>query len=100
MAKETTNNELARMVAEGFKGVDKRFDEVDKRFEKIDKQFNKIDDKFEQVDNRLEHIDARLDTMSKDIAIIKEHFVYRHEFNDLLDRVKYLEEKMGIDSGK
>jgi hypothetical protein len=31
-----TNEELARMIAEGFHGMDERFDQVDMRFDKIE----------------------------------------------------------------
>lgn len=33
------------------------------------------------------------------LAVMKGEVVYRHEFEDVLDRVKYLEKKLGIDSG-
>ena len=97
MNKELTNDKLGQMIAEGFEGVDKRFEAMDKR---MDKRFEGIDNKLEQVDTRLEHIDARLDLLTKDVTTIKEHIVYRYEFNDLMARVKYMEVKMGIESGK
>ncbi len=76
---------LARMIKNGFDETAKKVD-VDKRFE--------------QVDNRLDHIDARLSNIEQDIAEIKKHFVYRYEFEDLMARVKYLEQKLGVESGK
>lgn len=39
-------------------------------------------------------------TIERDIAEIRSHFVYRDEFEDLMARVKYLEQKLGIKSGK
>jgi len=33
----TTNNDLARMIAKGFEGVDQRFDGMDKRLDRIEK---------------------------------------------------------------
>ncbi len=33
----TTNDDLAMMIAKGFEGVDKRFEDMDKRFDKIEK---------------------------------------------------------------
>lgn len=108
MDKETKNEfeNLARMIQIGFDEtakkieVDKRFEQIDKRFEQVDKHFNTIDKHFEQVDNRLDHIDARLANIEQDIAEIKKHFIYRDEFEDLMGRVKYLETKLGVESGK
>ena len=54
---EITNNELARIIAEGFHGVDERFDSTEKRFD--------------GVDSRLNGIDARLDNIEK--ILLGEH---------------------------
>ncbi|MEK7170582.1 MAG: hypothetical protein AAB767_04820 [Patescibacteria group bacterium] len=43
MAKKMTIEDLAIITANGFKGVDKRFDEVDKRFDEVDKRFDRIE---------------------------------------------------------
>lgn len=43
MTKKTTIENLAVITANGFKGVDKRFDEVDKRFDGVDKRFDRIE---------------------------------------------------------
>ncbi len=92
MAKKITIEDLALMVQRGFDETAKKAD-VDRRFDDIDKRF-------EQVDNRLDHMDARLSNIEQDIAEIKKHFVYRYEFEDLMARVKYLEQKLGVESGK
>jgi len=73
---------LARVVARGFEGIDKRFEQVDKRFER--------------VDGHLLHIDARLDTIEHDITEIRKHFVYRDEFEEVLSRLSVIEKKLGI----
>jgi archaellum component FlaC len=105
--KEVTNEELARMVAKGFAHVDKRFDEVDNRFEHVDKRFEQVDERFEKVDERFEQVDRRfasieatLSTMRDDINGIHRDMVYKDEMEDLMARVKYVEMKLGIDSGK
>ncbi|MBI3799355.1 MAG: hypothetical protein HY268_20615 [Deltaproteobacteria bacterium] len=86
----------AEMVQRGFENVDKRFEQIDARFEQIDARFEQIDARFEKVDARLAHIDARLDTIERDIRDL----VHREEFTDLMARVKYIEEKLNIESGK
>lgn len=40
---EITNDELARMIKEGFDAVDKRFELVDKRFDKIELRLERIE---------------------------------------------------------
>ncbi|MEK7575761.1 MAG: hypothetical protein AAB491_01585 [Patescibacteria group bacterium] len=106
MAKETTINDLARMIAEGFKetakkaDIDKRFEQVDEQFKQVDKRFERVDGQFEGVNGRLDNIDNRLLVIERDIAEIRSHFVYREEFEDLMARVKYLEKRLEIESGK
>lgn len=98
-----TMDRLALMVGRGFNEVygrmSKGFDEAAKKKE-VDVKFEQVDRRFDHVDATLEHMDARLFQVEKDVAEIKRHFVYRDEFDDLMSRVKYLEEKLGIDSGK
>ena len=101
--KKTTIDDLAGMVKHGFDSVDKRFEQVYKRFDHItetmvDKAtFNKFAD---NVDRRFGHLEARMSTMERDVAEIRKHFVYRDEFEDALARIRLLEKKMGIQSGK
>ena len=55
--------------------------------------------RFDSVDTRLDNMDARMGRMQGDISDLRGEIVYRHEFEDVLGRVKYLERKMGIESG-
>ena len=83
---------LAAMVKSGFDETAKKAD--------VDARFEQIDQRLEQIDQRLDHVDARLLVIERDIAEIRSHFVYREEFEDLMARVKYLEKKLNIESGK
>jgi len=48
---------------------------------------------------RLDYLDARVGRIEADIHELRDEVVYRHEFEDVLGRVKYLERKLGIESG-
>lgn len=86
---------------EGLAGMVKRgFDEVDKRFEQVDRRFEQVDKRFDHLEGRMDHTDARMGRMEADLSEIRGNIVYRHEFEDLLARVKYVETKLGIESGK
>lgn len=89
---EVTIEKLAVMIGKGFAHVDSRFDEVEKRFGGIDTRLG-------HLDTRVDHMDARLGRIEADLHELRDEIVYRHEFEDVLDRVKYLEKKLGIDSG-
>lgn len=92
---------ISKMTIDGLAVIVKKgFDEVGAKFEQVDARFEQVDRRFDHVDATLEHMDARLFQVEKDVAEIKRHFVYRDEFDDLMSRVKYLEEKLGIESGK
>jgi len=53
-----------------------------------------------RIDDRMDHLDARMGRMEADLHEIKGNIVYKYEFEDLAARVKYLETKLGIESGK
>jgi predicted DNA-binding protein len=52
-----------------------------------------------EMNERLDHLDARVGRMEADIHELRGEIVYRHEFEDALARIKYLEKKLGIESG-
>jgi hypothetical protein len=58
-----------------------------------------MNERFEKVDARLDHLDARVGRIEADIHELRGEIVYRHEFEDVLGRVKYIEKKLGIESG-
>ncbi|MBI3336291.1 hypothetical protein HYZ98_01850 [Candidatus Peregrinibacteria bacterium] len=55
--------------------------------------------RFSEVNTRLDHLDARVGRIEADINELQGEIVYRHEFEDALSRIKYLERKLGIESG-
>lgn len=86
---EKNIDDLAIIVKKGFDRVDKRFEEVDKRFDQIDKRL-------ELIEARIEHMDARLRMIEMDVAEIRKQLVYRDEFERLITRVEFLEQKLQI----
>ena len=48
---------------------------------------------------RLDHLDARVGRIEADVHDLRDEMVHRREFEDVLDRVKYIEKKLGIESG-
>jgi hypothetical protein len=105
MDKETKKEfeSLGRMVKSGFDAAAQKSD-----IERLDKNIDDLDRAMDErllaleskTDNGFKSVNARLFTIERDIAEIRSHFVYRHEFEDLMGRVKYLEQKLGIKSGK
>jgi tetrahydromethanopterin S-methyltransferase subunit G len=97
--KNITLDDLARMIKRGFNETAKKAD-VDARFEHIDKRFEQVDKRFERLENVVadgfRNIHARLELIERDIQT----FVTREEFDDLMARMKYVEKKIGILSGK
>lgn len=53
----------------------------------------------EEVNTRLDHLDARMGRVEADIHELEKGVIYRHEFEDALGRIKYIERKLGIESG-
>jgi hypothetical protein len=48
---------------------------------------------------RLDHLDARVGRIEADVHTLRDEMVHRQEFQDALDRIKYIEKKLGIESG-
>ena len=71
-----------------------------KGFEGVDEQFAGVKNDIKRIDDRMDHLDARMGRMEADLHEIKGNIVYKYEFEDLAARVKYLETKLGIESGK
>ncbi len=69
--KETEHEELVRMIAQGFAGVDVRFT------------------KFE----------SDLSTVKRDVAFMRSNFINREEFDALAKRVTFLEHRTGTKVG-
>jgi len=68
--------------------------------EMVNKSFQTLTDTvnagFASVNARFDYANARLATIERDVKDI----IHREEFDDLMARVKYLEQKMGIQSGR
>ena len=52
-----------------------------------------------RLTTRLDHLDARVGRIEADVHGLRDEMVHRQEFQDILDRVKYIERKLGIESG-
>jgi hypothetical protein len=48
---------------------------------------------------RSSELDARVGRIEADVHTLRDEMVHRQEFQDILDRVKYIERKLGIESG-
>ena len=53
----------------------------------------------QKINARMDNTDAHLGLLQSDVREIKEDMVYRHEFEDARDRIKYMERKLAIESG-
>jgi hypothetical protein len=58
-----------------------------------------MNQKFDAVETRLDHLDARVGRIEADVHALRDEMVHRREFEDVLGRVKYIEKKLGIESG-
>jgi tetrahydromethanopterin S-methyltransferase subunit G len=87
MHKSITIDDLAKMINEGFKTTATKED------------IRAVNTRFDSVESRLDHLDARVGRIEADVHALRDEMVHRQEFQDVLDRVKYIEKKLGIESG-
>jgi hypothetical protein len=83
----TTSEDLARMINEGFKSTATKED------------INAVNTRFDGIDSRLDNLDARVARIEVDVHALRDEMVHRREFEDALDRIAYIEKKLGIESG-
>lgn len=95
LKKEVTNEELARMVAEGFAQTATKDD-----VRAVEKRLDKLEVGYVNVNARLGHVETQVDRMSDEIKDINNKMVSRDEFDDLTSRVKCTERKLNIKSGR
>ena len=76
--KNTTINQLARMIKHGFDGTDKNFNKANKRFDKVET-------KLSNLENGQGEIKLKLDRVA-----------YRFEVEELDHRPKRVEAKLGL----
>jgi hypothetical protein len=86
-----TIDDLAHMIDEGFKTTASKEDIVEVRQEMQAMEG--------RLTTRLDNLDARVGRIEADVHGLRDEMVHRREFEDALDRVKYIEKKLGIESG-
>jgi hypothetical protein len=91
MDNPTTIDDLARMINEGFKTTATKDDVTALRSE--------VNEKFDVVNSHLNNLDARVGRIEADVHMLRDEMVHRQEFQDVLDRVTYIEKQLGIESG-
>ena len=100
--KTATLDDLALMIGKGFNEVHEKFDKVDERFDGLEGRMDKLeggmDNLEKKVDDGFLRANARFDTIEMRIQDLD--VISRIEFDDLMERVKFIEMKLGIISGK
>jgi predicted RNase H-like nuclease (RuvC/YqgF family) len=114
---KVTIEDLAIMVNKGFEEVGSKFKGVYSQFETMDSKLESMDSKLESMDSKLESMDSKLESMSAQLeetaskddiryldskidSLKQDNAIHKYEFEDLSARVKYVETKAGIESGK
>jgi len=54
--------------------------------------------RLDSIDSQLGNLDARVGRIEADVHALRDEMVHRQEFRDALDRIKYIEKKLGIES--
>ena len=107
-----TIDKLAQMVANGFSEFGGRINELNESLsgridesaknlkDEMNQRFAQVNMRFEEIDVELRYIKTDLKYVKEDVSEIKRDMIPPLEFEDLMARVKYAEEKIGIESGK
>jgi hypothetical protein len=66
---------------------------------RVNTRFDSVESRLDTLDGRVDTLDARLGRIEADVHALRDEMVHRQEFQDALDRIKYIEKKLGIESG-
>lgn len=109
MIEKMTIDDLALMVQKGFQEVGNDVQRLENQMatkediQRLEEQVIATKEDLqvfrEESNVRFDHLDARAGRIEADIHELQEGVVYRHEFEDVLGRIKYIERKLGIESG-
>jgi hypothetical protein len=66
---------------------------------RVNTRFDSVESRLDTLDGRVDTLDARLGRIEADVHALRDEMVHRQEFQDVLDRIKYIEKKLGIESG-
>jgi hypothetical protein len=66
---------------------------------RVNTRFDAVESRLDTLDGRVDIFDARLGRIEADVHALRDEMIHRREFEDVLDRVKYIEKKLGIESG-
>jgi archaellum component FlaC len=95
-----TLEKLAQMVGNGFNDTVERFKRVDDKFAQVNNQLKEVDKRLYEMDTDIRYIKAELSEVKSDVIQIKDNTTPPVEFEDLSGRIRYVERKLGIKSGK
>jgi archaellum component FlaC len=87
----TTIEDMARLIQNTMASK--------KDIEEVKEDIRGINTRLDGIDSRLDNIDARVGRIEADVHALRDEMVHRRECEDVLDRVKYIEKKLGIESG-
>ena len=93
--KKVTMDDLAAMVQRGFVETAKKAD-VDSLRGGFDSLRTELGEFKKETRDNFAHVHTRLGMIERDVKDV----VHKDEFEDLMARVKYLEKKLGVESGK
>lgn len=80
----------------GFEG---QMGDLEFRMSGLEGKIGGIDGRLGGLETLMGNIEARVGSIESDVKEIKENMVYRDEFDDAKYRIKYVEKKLGIESG-
>jgi len=89
-----TSEALARVINKGFKDTASKED-----IKGVKEDIKGITTRLDGIGARLDRLDARVGRIEADMHALRDEMVHLREFEDVLDRVKYIEKKLGIESG-
>jgi predicted nuclease with TOPRIM domain len=89
---DSSIEELARMTAKGFAGVDKKFDAVDKRFDKVEGGLENLEKDVKLIKLDVEDVKLRLDNVAHrfELQEMERKFEKRFRILEMTAGIKYV----------
>src|SRR5437764_12034447 len=88
--------DLAEAVAKGFASVERRFDTVDDQLEKVDGRLGAVEHRGDDLDADMRQLHSGMLGLRADMRDLQRISIPMDEYQSLLHRLSFIEEKLGI----
>lgn len=87
------------MIVFVHESLSARMDRLEVRMDRLEARMDRLEMRMDRLEERMDNLEIRMSTLENNFERHLNDCVTKFRFDDLKDRVKYVENKLGIESG-